>query len=223
MNGRISNSAVIEKGAKIGQGTIIEDYVIVAKNVIIGKDCLIQAGTKIGVDPFVIPRVSRSKHKGVEIGDGVTIGANVTIQAGVKLRTRIGDGSSINHSCCLGHDIQIGKNVAIGLGSIISGFSIVHDAVYIGPGCIIKNKVELQEDCLIGVGSLVLSNVPKKAVFVGSPAEDLSVFKEKRAHLARGYESANLVFRARIKSTFYRVVSRNLPIFIKNYIKRLMK
>lgn len=85
----IGSCSVIHRGrwrdTKIGEGTKIDALVHIAHNVIIGKHCLIVAGTVIGGS--------------CEIGDNCFIGENVSIKQGVKIANNvtIGMGSVVLH------------------------------------------------------------------------------------------------------------------------------
>ena len=74
-NVEIGSNSVIHRGrwrdTVIGAGTKIDSLVHVAHNAVIGKNCLVVAGTVIGGS--------------VSIGDGCFIGENVSIKQGVKI------------------------------------------------------------------------------------------------------------------------------------------
>jgi len=44
----------------------------------------------------------------------------------------------------------------------------------LGTNCTIKEYIRIGEYSLIGMGSVVLNNVPKNSVFVGNPAKSIS-------------------------------------------------
>ena len=75
----IGDNTVIHRGrwrdTVIGEGTKIDSLVHVAHNVVIGKNCLVVAGTVIGGS--------------VTIGDGCFIGENVSIRQGVKIASNV--------------------------------------------------------------------------------------------------------------------------------------
>lgn len=85
----IGDNTVIHRGrwrdTAIGQHSKIDSLVHIAHNVIIGKNCLIVAGTVIGGS--------------CQIGDQCFIGENVSIKQGVKIANNvtIGMGSVVRH------------------------------------------------------------------------------------------------------------------------------
>jgi UDP-3-O-[3-hydroxymyristoyl] glucosamine N-acyltransferase len=83
----IGSNSVVHRGrwrdTVIGEGTKIDSLVHIAHNVIIGKNCLIVAGTVVGGS--------------CSISDGCFIGENVSIKQGVKIthNVTIGMGSVV--------------------------------------------------------------------------------------------------------------------------------
>ena len=109
---------VIEDGASIGDGTIIDGLVFIAQHVTIGRDChlypqvnirescvlgdrvILHAGVKIGTDGYGYtveigakgPVITKVPQVGiVEIGNDVEIGSNTCIDRARFGRTRVGD------------------------------------------------------------------------------------------------------------------------------------
>ena len=102
------------------------------------------------------------------IGKNVIIGKNCRIQGSVY----IADGSEI------GNDVFIGPNATItndrhppsrGDWSPV----IVEDGVVIGANATIVAGATLRKDCVVGAGSVVISDIPKDEVWVGNPAKFL--------------------------------------------------
>lgn len=107
--------------------------------------------------------------EGVEIGEGTVIMAGAIINTGCK----IGKHCIVNTGAILEHDsvmedfsslaprVVTGGNVRIGLRSSI------------GLGAIIKNKVIIGYDTVIGAGSLVLDEIGSLKVAYGSPCKEI--------------------------------------------------
>jgi len=49
----------------------------------------------------------------------------------------------------------------------------VEGGSYLGQACTIRQFVHIGKDCLIGMGSVVLADVPPNSVMVGNPARKL--------------------------------------------------
>jgi carbonic anhydrase/acetyltransferase-like protein (isoleucine patch superfamily) len=69
-------------------------------------------------------------------------------------------------SCTIGNDVTIGHR------AIVHGCTI-HDRVLIGMGAIILDGAIIEEDVIIGAGTLVASNkrIPSKSLVVGVPGK----------------------------------------------------
>ena len=69
--------------------------------------------------------------------------------------------------------MRIGENSLVIALSMLGGSAVLEKNVYVAPGCLIKNQTEIGEDALIGMGTVVLNDVPRDKVVVGVPAKIL--------------------------------------------------
>lgn len=171
----IGCGCIIEDEVTIGKGTEIYHNVVIRKGTIIGKDCIIKSGTVIGEEGYGYStnhgRMMHVPHLGnVIIEDGVEIGSNCSIDRGTIESTVIGKGSKIDNLCHIAHNVQIGQNVMIVAGSIICGSSCIKDGAYIAPGGIIRNQIEIGEECIVGMGAVVTKDIENNKVAIGVPA-----------------------------------------------------
>jgi len=120
---------------------------------------------------------------GLIIGDNVEVGALTTIQKGVLKDTVIGKGSKIGPKCNIGHGAHIGEHCLITGMNFIGGSAVLGNRVYVAPHSTIKNGVKVGDDAFIGIGSLVLRDVPSGATVVGRPAVHLEQFRSERERL----------------------------------------
>ncbi len=108
-------------------------------------------------------------EEGIYILQATQIMPYVTIEKDVMIST----GSNIIHHSYLSQGTFISNGVNFGANVIAKRFA------YIGMGATIMTGVEsIGEDCLIGAGSVVIKNVPDRAIVAGVPAEILR-YKEK--------------------------------------------
>lgn len=168
--------------AKIGQGSVIGSNVTIHDNVFIGKNVQIDSGTVIGSDGFGYNRnesgiLLRFPHiGGVEINDNVEIGANSCIDNGTLTKTIIGKGTKIDNNVHIGHGVEIGKNVLIGAMTSIAGSTKVGDFAEIWTGVNISPQLKIGKNSFIGIGSVVISDIPENKKCFGNPAR---VFSKK--------------------------------------------
>jgi sugar O-acyltransferase (sialic acid O-acetyltransferase NeuD family) len=119
------------------------------------------------------PSASVSSH--ATVGRGTAILQNVVITAG----TTIGNHVVISQNVTMGHDQVVEDFVTIGAGAIIAGFAKLRSCSYVGAGAIVNTDVTVNEDALVGVGSVALRNVPAGRTVFGNPAQ---VLPELRRH-----------------------------------------
>lgn len=132
---------------KIGENTVIWQYVVVLPEAVIGSNCNINA------------------HCFIE--NNVVIGNNVTIKCGVYLWNGI-----IVEDC-----VQIGANVTFTNDKFPRAKqefelqkTLIKRNASIGAGSIILGGITIGENAMIGAGSIVTKNVPANQLWVGNPA-----------------------------------------------------
>ena len=156
------------KDTKIGKKVVIEPYVVISKKVKIGNNVTIS---------------SFSHLEGVKIDNNVKIGPyarirpGVIIESGSKIgnfvevkKSKIGKNSKINHLSYIG-DASIGKNVNIGAGTITCNYdgvkknkTRIKDKVFIGSNTSLVAPVAVNENSIVGAGSVITKNVLKNSL-----------------------------------------------------------
>lgn len=161
---------------KIGKGTVIENNVSITGNVVIGDNCYIQSGVVIGIDGFGYSKDFLSGKKimvehfgGVKIGNDCFIGSHVNIARGTIDDTIIGNGVKIAPSTHIGHNNVIADNVTIICSNLFG-------SVHIGPesyivSSTIENQHSIGSNSVVGMGSVVVNDIPSNVIAYGSPAK----------------------------------------------------
>ncbi len=163
----------------IGDGCVIDSHVCIYDDVVIGKNCNIKAGAVIGGSGFGFERDEKGNKfrfpqiGSVRIGDDVEIGSQTCIDRGALSDTVIGDHTKINNLCHIAHNNKIGQNVTITGCVNLSGGNIIEDDVWIAPNASLVGYVHLGEKATIGMGAVVVKDVPAREVWVGNPAKKL--------------------------------------------------
>ena len=171
--------SVIGKAA-IGDDCFIDSNVKVYDGTIMGKGCVVKTGAVLGGEGFGFERDEKgNKFRFPQIGqliigNFVEIGANTCIDRGSLSCTLIGDYTKINNLCHIAHNNVIGRNVTIAGCVNISGSSVIEDDVWIAPNCTIRGFIHLGHRCIIGMGAVVVKDVPKGETWVGNPAKEIS-------------------------------------------------
>lgn len=161
----------------IGDDTIIYDGVHIYDNVVIGANCIIHAGAVIGADGFGYERSETGQmlkfphYASVRIGDNVEIGANTCIDRGTLSDTVIENRVKIDNLCHIAHNTLIGEDSVIIALSLVGGSTRIGKRSWVAPCACLKNGITIGEEAFIGLGAVVLKDVPDKVKVVGVPAK----------------------------------------------------
>lgn len=151
----------------IGENTVIEEFVSIKENTVIGNDCIIRTGTKIGGPGFEIKNDGTKTITVTHIG-GVKIGNNVEIQQNSNVDkaiypwddTIIADHVRINTLVQIAHGDKIGRFTEIVAHASIQGRVQIGENVWIGPGCVIRNGISIGDNARVNMGAVVTLSVP---------------------------------------------------------------
>ncbi|MDC2991259.1 UDP-N-acetylglucosamine pyrophosphorylase [Candidatus Pelagibacter sp.] len=156
------------KDTKIGKNVIIEPYVVIGLKVKIGNNVIIKSFShlenckienKVDIGPYARIR------PGVVLKSGSKIGNFVEIK-----KSTLGINSKVNHLTYIG-DSEIGKSVNIGAGTITCNYdgvkkskTKIKDNVFIGSNSSLVAPLTIEEDSMVGAGSVITKNVKKKSL-----------------------------------------------------------
>lgn len=172
----IGANVQIEKDVVIGDRVIIDDGCFIS-NSLIGDDCHIGAGVKIGGSGLGSHRNLNGKwqdfpHFGkVVIGSSVVIQENSVVHRGTLSDTVIEDGVRIGPLCWIAHNVQIGIDCFIGQGVTIAGSCKVFRGAKVWGNAALADGVVINEDAVVGMGAVVINNIPKGELWAGNPAK----------------------------------------------------
>lgn len=177
-NVSIGPYSVIGK-ASIGDYCVIDSNVRIYDGTILGHDCVIKSGSVLGGSGFGYEKDEEGNRfrfpqiGGLLVGNFVEVGSNSCIDRGALSDTVIGDYTKINNLCHIAHNNRIGQNVCITGCVNISGSNIIDDNVWIAPNASIKGWVHIGEKAVIGMGAVVIKDIPAGETWVGNPARKL--------------------------------------------------
>ncbi|RGU93404.1 UDP-3-O-(3-hydroxymyristoyl)glucosamine N-acyltransferase [Clostridium sp. AF15-17LB] len=161
----------------LGNNVKIGNHVSIENEVIIGDNTSIGSGTVIGSEGFGYYKdddgvsIKVPHFGGVEIGKSVEIGANVCIDRGTLDNTVIQDYVKIDNLCHIAHNVRIGAKSKVVALSLLAGSCTLGESVYIAPGTLVKNQIEIGRGSIVGMGSMVLKDIGVGKVVVGAPAK----------------------------------------------------
>jgi UDP-N-acetylglucosamine acyltransferase len=164
---------------KIGDGCSISSHVVIKGPSTLGKNNKIYQFSTVGEDTPDL------KYKGeptqLVIGDNNTIREGVTIHRGTiqdKNETLIGNNNLFMAYAHVGHDCVVGSNVIMGNNSAIAGHVELGDWVIVSGYSLIHQFVSLGPHCFIGPAAFVYHDVPAYVTAFGSPAEPRTINRE---------------------------------------------
>lgn len=136
-----------------------------------GENNIIGAYAIIGGDGEI--RGTELFEGDVHIGSGNRISELVTIQrpSTKGCATKIGDNNIIMAHSHIGHDACIGSYCEISTGSVIGGYCQIEDGVKLKLNTTIRNRKTVGGGALVGMGSVVVHDVPPGQIVVGNPAK----------------------------------------------------
>ena len=169
---------------KIGKNVIIEPYVVIGSNVKIGNNVIIKSFShlesckienKVEVGPYARIRPNTTLKEGSKIGNFVEIKKSV-----------VGKKSKVNHLSYIG-DSEIGKSVNIGAGTITCNYdgvkkskTKIKDKVFIGSNSSLVAPLTIDQESIIGAGSVITKNVKKKSLaLTRSKQTEVNNYKRK--------------------------------------------
>ena len=156
------------KDTKIGKNVVIEPYVVFGLKVRIGNNVTIKSFShlencrienKVEVGPYARIRPGAILKEGSKVGNFVEIKKSV-----------IGKKTKINHLSYIG-DSEIGKSVNIGAGTITCNYdgikkskTKIKNNVFIGSNSSLVAPITIEEDSVVGAGSVITKKVRKKSL-----------------------------------------------------------
>ena len=156
------------KDTKIGKNVIIEPYVVFGSKVKIGNNVTIKSFShlenckvenKVDIGPYARIRPGTILKEESKVGNFVEI-----------KKSTIGKKSKVSHLTYIGDSI-IGKSVNVGAGTITCNYdgvkkskTKIKDNVFIGSNSSLVAPLTIEENSIIGAGSVITKNVRKKSL-----------------------------------------------------------
>lgn len=175
-NVRVGHNCTLDGDITIGDGTVIWNNVVIVNRVVIGKDCDIHSGAVIGHDGYAYTEDDAHKKTmvkhfgGVAIGDRVLIGENVCVSRGTIDDTVLESGVKIDALGHIAHNCWFEEDTAMLVPCSVSGSVHIGRNGYLA-GNIIRNQCTIGENAFIGLGAVVVKDVPPGETVVGNPAK----------------------------------------------------
>ena len=179
------NTVFFSKDTKIGKNVSIDPYVF------IGKKVKIQNNVKI----FSFSHLENAKiENNVRVGPYARLRPGTFLKSGSRVgyfvevkKSTIGKESKVNHLSYIG-DSQLGRAVNIGAGTITCNYdgvkkskTNIKDKVFIGSNSSLVAPVTINENSIVGAGSVITKNVKKKSLALTRSSQvEIKNYKRKK-------------------------------------------
>ena len=156
------------KDTKIGKNVSIEPYVVFGPKVKIGNNVIIKSFShleacnienKVEIGPYARIRPETFLKEGSKIGNFVEV-----------KKSTVGKKTKVNHLSYIG-DTEIGKAANIGAGTITCNYdgikknkTKIKDKVFIGSNSSLVAPITIENESIVGAGSVITKNVSKKSL-----------------------------------------------------------
>ena len=179
------DTVFFSKDTKIGKNVTIDPYVV------IGDKVKIQNNVKI----FSFSHLEKVKiENNVRVGPYARIRPGTILKSGSRVgnfvevkKSTIGKRSKINHLSYIG-DAHLGKNVNVGAGTITCNYdgvkkskTNIKDKVFIGSNSSLVAPITVNENSIVGAGSVITKNVKKKSLALTRSLQvEINNYKRKK-------------------------------------------
>lgn len=187
MKNQIHPLAIVEPGAQVGHGVVVEPFAVVKGTVTLEDDVVIKSHayidghTTIGQGTVIWPGASigtksqdlkfRGEKTFVVIGKRCEIREFVTINSSCQENStvRIGDECLIMAYCHIAHNCEIGNRVVMSNSATLAGHVIVEDYARIGGMTPVHQFARIGCYAMVGGFSGVLRDIPPYTIGGGFP------------------------------------------------------
>lgn len=186
---RIGALCVIERGARIGAGTVLKSRVTVSEDCTIGERCLLHPGVVIGADGFGLAPSKEGWVKieqlgAVRIGNDVEIGANTCIDRGALDDTVLEDGVKLDNLIQIGHNVRVGRNTAMAGCVGVAGSATIGANCTFGGGAIVLGHLSVADNVHVSAATVVTRSIRKAGQYTGMfPIDDNATWEKNAATL----------------------------------------
>ncbi len=192
-NVQIDANVTIAENVVVGSGSIIGAGSVLAKNVKVGKDCLlhprvvletgtmlgdrvvIQSGAVLGSDGFGFAWTGREYLKIPQVGnvvieDDVEIGANTCIDRGAIDNTIIRAGAKLDNLIQIAHNVEVGEQTVIAGQAGFAGSTVIGRGCQFGAQSGVAGHLKLVDGAIVGAKAGVIGDITEPGMVSGFPA-----------------------------------------------------
>ena len=101
-----------------------------------------------------------------QVGPGCVVAPGAVVAPNVLMGPHV----LINYNATIGHDSEVGALSVIAPTAGTGGWCKLGEAVYVGAGALIREKLVIGNDAVVAMGAVVTRDVPAGMLAVGMPA-----------------------------------------------------
>lgn len=178
MSNKIHKTALVDKGAQLGEGVEVGPFCVIEAGAVIGEGCVL--GPRVTVFSGVRMESGCRVHTGAVLGDTpqdiafrgdesfVEIGRDCVLREGVTIHrgTKAGSVTVIGPECFLmgfshfAHNVRLGSRVIVVNGALIAGYAEIGDRAFISGNCAVHQFVHVGQMSMLGGGCIATKDVP---------------------------------------------------------------
>jgi len=121
-------------------------------------------------------------HPDVFIPESTTIGRGTIICKflSVTCDISIGQNVYIHPNVCIGHDAIVGDHSVVSSYDDIAGSCIIGTSTFLAINVCMKQGISIGNDTIIGMGSVVMRDIPENVIALGNPARPMKINEDHR-------------------------------------------
>jgi UDP-N-acetylglucosamine acyltransferase len=222
----IHPSAIIDPGARLGEGVSVGPYAVIGAEVelgdgcVVGPHCVISGPARIGRNNRFYAQCAiggdpqdkkfAGERTELVIGEGNTFREFVTVNRGTGnggSLTRIGDDNLFLAYVHIAHDCQVGSHTVFSNNATLAGHVTVEDWVIMSGFAGVHQFCRIGEHAFVGMGCLVNGDVPPYVMVADKYAEPRGINAEGLKR--RGFDGERI---AAIKRAYRAVYMSGKPL-----------
>ena len=172
--------SVIGPGVEVGSGCWIGSHVVIKGPTTLGENNKIYEYCSIGGDPQD-KKFQGEKESTLEIGSNNVIREYCSINRGTRHGggiTRLGDGNWIMAYVHIAHDCLIGNNTVLANNTTLAGHVVIDDFVILGGFTGVHQFCQLGKHSFSAISSIIVKDVPPFLMMTGNTAKPNGLNKE---------------------------------------------
>jgi sugar O-acyltransferase (sialic acid O-acetyltransferase NeuD family) len=111
-------------------------------------------------------------HPAASVASSAHLGCGVVVlaQAVVNLEATLGDFALVNTGAIVEHDCRLGRSASLAPAAVMGGNSTLGEGAALMMGALLRHRAMVGDHTIVGMGSVVVSDLPPLVVAWGNPA-----------------------------------------------------